>query len=387
MVRRPIAPAGRSWKVWLALILSALVLSACAPAPSPTPVPTRTAVPQPAATSTAVPLPTSTETTAPPAAVAAAIPALDADRMPVFITTDMSSDDPVAILYLLSHPEVQVLGIGSADGVAHVEPGARNVLRLLAVVGQEDIPVAVGRAESLEGDHSFPGLWRSGADRPYGSFIPEAKADLVEESTAELLAKVVNTYPGEVTIVPLGAHTDLALALRDDPDLAGRIKGVFMMGGAVHVPGNIHAEYSVIANETAEWNLWVDYVATAEVFSAGIPIGMVPLDATNQVQVDRAYFNEFESKAESAAAKAVAQLWKSSFNFSSQFYIWDVVAAVAMMSPDIAGWESLAIEVVTDEPNNLGQTRPRADQPPNAEVCVSVDVPWLQEDLIRVLNH
>ena len=378
MMRRPIAPAGRSWKVWLALILSAFVLSACAPAPSPTPVPTRTAVPQPAATSTAVPLPTSTETTAPPAAVAAAIPALDADRMPVFITTDMSSDDPVAILYLLSHPEVQVLGIGSADGVAHVEPGARNVLRLLAVVGQEDIPVAVGRAESLEGDHSFPGLWRSGADRPYGSFIPEAKADLVEESTAELLAKVVNTYPGEVTIVPLGAHTDLALALRDDPDLAGR---------AVHVPGNIHAEYSVIANETAEWNLWVDYVATAEVFSAGIPIEMVPLDATNQVQVDRAYFNEFESKAESAAAKAVAQLWTSSFNFSSQFYIWDVVAAVAMMSPDIAGWESLAIEVVTDEPNNLGQTRPRADQPPNAEVCVSVDVARLQEDLIRVLNH
>jgi len=299
----------------------------------------------------------------------------------------MSTDDRVALLYLLSHPGVQVLGIGSADGVAHVEPGARNVLRLLALMGKEDIPVAVGSAEPLAGDHSFPSSWRSGADRPFGQSIPQATAELLQESTAELLARVVNAHPGQVTVVLLGAHTDLALALRDDPGLAARIKGIFMMGGAVYVPGNIHAEYSAIANETAEWNLWLDYVAAAEVFTAGIPLSMVPLDATNQVPVDREYYNDFASRAGSPAAKAVAEFWGSSLSRESQFYIWDVVAAVAMMSPGLAEWQSLAIDIITEKPNHLGQTVVIADEPANARVCFSVDVPQLQRHLMTVLNY
>jgi inosine-uridine nucleoside N-ribohydrolase len=254
-------------------------------------------------------------------------------------------------------------------------------------MGREDIPVAVGSAESLEGDHSFPGSWRSGADRPYGSSIPQATAELVAESTAELLAKVVNAYPGQVTVVLLGAHTDLALALRHDPVLASRIKDIVMMGGAVYVPGNIHAEYSVIANETAEWNLWLDYRAAAEVFASGIPLSVVPLDATNQVTVDRQYYDGFAARAESPAAQAVAQFWESSLGWQSQFYIWDVVAVAAMTRPELVTWESLAIEIVTDRADDLGQTQVLADQPPNAAVCVAVDVSRLRDDLISVLNR
>ena len=356
--------------VWV-LVVSGL-LSSCAPVPTPTPTPLPVAAP-------AAELPTPTPV---PVVVS------HVDRVPIIITTDMSSDDVVAILYLLCHPDVEVLGIGSADGVAHVEPAARNVLRLLAVVSREDIPVAVGSAESLEGDHAFPSGWRGGADRLFGLSAPDALTDPVQESTAELLADVINARPGEVTVVLLGAHTDLALALRSDPGLASRIKSILMMGGAVDVPGNIHEEHAAIANETAEWNLWLDYRAAAMVFDMPIIKSVVPLDATNQVRVDRAYYERFAGKAESPAAKLVAELWKSQASRSpSGFYIWDVVAAVALPLPDIAVWQAMALSVVTDRPDDLGQTIETDDGDNKSMVCLEVDVSRLQDELIRVLNH
>jgi len=354
------------WRPIVVLILL-LVLPSCAPASSPTPV----CVPS----------------KAPICAVPHITPMPGSERISVFITTDMSSDDVVAVLYLLRHPRVEVLGIGSSNGVAHVEPAAKNVLRLLALVGQEDIPVAVGSDTPLEGDHAFPSAWRRGADRLFGLSVPEAKSLLVPDSTAELLVDVVNAYPGEVVVVLLGAHTDLALALDSDPELAQRIKGVHIMGGAVHVPGNIHAEYSAVANESAEWNLWLDYQAAAEVLASGIPLTMVPLDATDKVRVDRAYVERFDAEATAPAAKAVAQLWKSQSRSFGGFYIWDVVAAVALTSPQTAQWEWDSLTIVTDEPNDLGRTLLRADQSPNAKVCLSVDVPNLQDELISVLNR
>ena len=356
--------------VWV-LILSGLS-SSCAPVPTPTPTPLPVAAP-------AAELPT-------PAPVPVVVSR--ADRVPVFVTTDMSSDDVVAILYLLSHPGVEVLGIGSADGVAHVEPAARNVLRLLALVSREDIPVAVGSEESLEGDHAFPSGWRGGADRLFGLSTPDALTEPVQESTAELLADVINAHPREVTVVLLGAHTDLALALRSDPGLASRIKSVHMMGGAVNVPGNIHEEHAAIANESAEWNLWLDYSAAAMVFDTPIIKSVVPLDATNQVRVDRAYYERFAGKAESPAARLVAELWKSQASRSpSGFYIWDVVAAVALPFPDLAVWQAMGLSVVTDRPDDLGQTVDTGDGDSNSMVCLKVDVSRLQEELIRVLNQ
>ena len=350
----------------ISCLLVVSLLSSCAPAPTVTPMPTDTPAFTPLI-STAVP---------------------SAETMPIFITTDMSSDDVVAVLYLLRHPAVQILGIGSANGVAHVEPAARNLLHLLALVGREDIPVAIGSDTPLEGNHAFPSAWRSGADNLFGLSLPEAEGQLPESSTADLLAEVVNAHPGEVTVVLLGAHTDLALALRKDSTLAERIKAVHMMGGAVRVPGNIHQEHAAIANEVAEWNLWLDYRAAAEVFGSGIPLAMVPLDATNQVRVDRAYYERFAAEATAPAAKTVAQLWKGQFRWSaSGFYIWDAVAAVALTKPQVAQWESLPLAVVTDKPDHLGQVVVAENQPANTQVCFAVDVSPLQEELSRVLNR
>lgn len=365
-MRGILSKIGDLWRPLLALLLFVLAILPLVQdkPPAESPVPTR-ATPAPAATYTKM-----------------VADAVAAHR--VFVTTDMSSDDVVALLYLLRHPDVEVLGIGSANGVAHVEPAARNVLRLLALVGRTDIPVAVGSDTPLEGDHAFPAAWRGGADRLFGLTVPEASSTLSAESTSQLLAEVVNAHPHEVVVVLLGAHTDLALALRADPSLAGRIQAVHLMGGAVNVPGNIHAEYALVDNESAEWNIWLDYRAAAEVFGFGIPLTVVPLDATNKVRMARADVEQFVSQAQAPAAQAVAQLWKSQ---AGSFYIWDAVAAVALTLPQAARWEQQALTIVTDRPKDLGQTLLQAGQRPNTRVCVEVNVSALQEELVRVLNR
>ncbi len=331
--------------------------------------------------------PTTVATTVPTqiAPTSSAAGSTAAKPLSVFVSTDMSSDDVVALLYLLQHPGVEVLGIGSSDGVAHVEPAAQNVLRLLALVGRSDIRVAVGREGPLEGDHSFPSSWRGGADRLFGLDVPAAESELWPGSTAELLAEVVNGHPGDVTVLLLGAHTDLALALRQDPTLAGRIPQVWMMGGAVHVPGNVHAEYSAVSNEVAEWNLWLDPVAAAEVFRAGIPLTVVPLDVTNQVRVTGEENERFADAAQTPVAKAVARLWGG--QSSGGFYIWDVVAAAALTMPDACTWEHDVLTIETQEPDHEGQIVLVRDQTPNAEVCLGIDVQRLYGALIEVLNR
>ena len=56
-----------------------------------------------------------------------------------------------------------------------------------------------------------------------------------------------------------------------------------MMGGSIYVPGNIESDWPEIHNSVAEWNIWVDPLAANEVFASGLPLHLVPLDATDQV--------------------------------------------------------------------------------------------------------
>ncbi len=115
------------------------------------------------------------------------------------------------------------------------------------------------------------------------------------------------------------------------------------------------------------------------VFDTPITKSVVPLDATNQVRVDRAYYGRFADRAESPAAELVAELWKSQASRSpSGCYIWDAVVAV---------WQATALSVVTDRPNDLGRTVDTGDVDSNSMVCLKVEVSRLQDELLIVLNQ
>src|SRR5712692_3712254 len=90
----------------------------------------------------------------------------------VIIDTDAGSDDLMAIAFLLAHPSVRIEAITIANGLAHVDAGARNMAGLLELSGRQDVPVFAGRSTPLRGTAEFPAEWRKTSDELPGVSLP-----------------------------------------------------------------------------------------------------------------------------------------------------------------------------------------------------------------------
>jgi purine nucleosidase len=90
----------------------------------------------------------------------------------------------------------------------------------------------------------------------------------------DLIIELIMAHPpGEITLVPTGALTNIALAVRKEPRIASRVREVVLMGGGYHT-GNWSA--------VAEFNIKIDPEAAHIVFNTPWPLTMVGLDLTHQ---------------------------------------------------------------------------------------------------------
>jgi purine nucleosidase/pyrimidine-specific ribonucleoside hydrolase len=199
------------------------------------------------------------------------------------VDDDGSPDGVTALLYFLIDPYFDVQAVTVSYGEAHPDLFAGHILQLLAGLGRADIPVGAGEPTPLEGNNAFPDSWRQASDTFWGIVLPPASVKSDSVPAAKLIADTINCSPEPVLVFVSGSHTNLAEALRLNPEIAGNIREVYIMGGSVYEPGNIKSDWPAIDNSLAEWNIWVDPVAAAEVFSSGLPLHLVPLDATGQV--------------------------------------------------------------------------------------------------------
>src|SRR5437660_291421 len=85
-------------------------------------------------------------------------------QIPVIVDTDAGTDDLMAIAFLLSRRDVKIEAITVADGLAHVDRGAANVLRLLGLAGATDVPVYLGSRAPMQRTAPFPEEWRRTSD-------------------------------------------------------------------------------------------------------------------------------------------------------------------------------------------------------------------------------
>jgi len=223
-------------------------------------------------------------TTASPTVTPLALPSLKGQAaIPLIVDDDGSPDGTIALLYFLNNPLFDVKAVTISSGEAHPDIFAGHILQLLAGLGKAGIPVGAGRATPLEGNNAFPDTWRQVSDNFWDIKLPAATATLKPVPAADLIVKTINDSAQPVVVFVSGTHTNLAEALSLDPGIIDKIKEVYVMGGSVRVPGNIKSDWPSIDNSVAEWNIWVDPVAAEEVFSSGIPLHLVPLEATRQV--------------------------------------------------------------------------------------------------------
>jgi inosine-uridine nucleoside N-ribohydrolase len=191
----------------------------------------------------------------------------------IIIDTDPGVDDALAILLALRSPELQVEAITPVAGNVPLEFTLPNALKLVEIAGRTDVPVAGGARHPLvrrliTGEHVHGNNGLAGVE------FPEPKIKPVAESASEIIRRIVRANPGEISIVAVGPLTNVATALRADPDLAPKIRSIVIMGGSLS-GGNV--------TPAAEFNVFVDPEAARIVFDAGVPLTMVGLDVTRKV--------------------------------------------------------------------------------------------------------
>jgi len=201
-----------------------------------------------------------------------------AEASKVIIDTDPGADDALAILLALNSPELDVKALTVVAGNVVVEQGVENALNLVSLAGRCDVTVAKGAARPLmqklvtaEFFHGANGL--GNVELP----APTCRAD--SRFAPDLIIELLHKYPHELTLVPVGPLTNIALALRKDPTITGLAKEVVLMGGSI-TGGN--------ATAAAEANIANDPEAARAVFEAGWPLTMVGLNVTERTLFTRA---------------------------------------------------------------------------------------------------
>ena len=196
----------------------------------------------------------------------------------VLIDCDPGIDDALAIVFACGHPGLELCGVTTVAGNVGLAQTTANALSVLDFTGRPDVPVAAGSAVPLlrpHGDarhvHGESGLG--------GAQLPPPRARPVDVPATDLIIDIVGSSPGEITLVATGPLTNIALAVRRQPELIRQVADFVIMGGSA-ARGNV--------TPAAEYNIATDPEAAAIVFGAGWRVTMVGLDATLQARADRA---------------------------------------------------------------------------------------------------
>ncbi|SCB07842.1 nucleoside hydrolase [Rhizobium hainanense] len=262
----------------------------------------------------------------------------------VIYDTDPGVDDAMALLFLHRHPDIDLLGVTTVFGNASVDTTTRNALFLKR---EWNIPCPVARGASVTFDPSRQ-------ERPWPSVVHghNGLGDIDVPETIDLPADprpayqfiidTVRANPGEVTLVAVGRMTNLALALKHDPEIASLVKGVVIMGGNFYVPGNV--------TPVAEANIHGDPEAADFIMTAPWKVVVVGLDVTSVTTMSRSYLADM-AKAGGPSVQLLADLSQSYIDFYKHavedgMMVHDSCACVYVVAPELFDTIEGSIRVV-----------------------------------------
>jgi len=293
----------------------------------------------------------------------------------IIIDTDPGIDDTMAITFALRSPELEVVGLTSVFGNADIETTTQNALRLVELEGHGHIPVARGSGVPLVLPPMELGTDVHGMDGMGNTNPPPPAGKPLGIPAAQFIVETVMANPGEITLVPVGPLTNIALALLLEPRIAGLVRGVAIMGGAATVGGNI--------SPTAEANIYHDPHAAETVFAAGWPLVMVGLDVTTKVIMEPGFLKEV-CASDNPAARLIGRIlpcYQSYFDMfygtHGQIHTHDPSAVAYLVDPDLFETHDWPVYVGLDG-RGMGQTiadprRKWGAGRPAVKVCTGVN--------------
>ncbi|HZS75746.1 MAG TPA: nucleoside hydrolase [Ktedonobacteraceae bacterium] len=259
----------------------------------------------------------------------------------IILDTDPGIDDALAIFLALASPDIQLEAITTVSGNVHVDYTTRNALALLELAGRGNIPVARGCDRPLV-RHAVEAGYVHGQNGLGNVQLPEPHLHPVPQHATDLLIEKILAAPGEITLVAIGPLTNIAMAVRQEPRIAQNTRELFIMGGALRVPGNV--------TPTAEFNIFADPEAASIVLHAGWPIRLVSLDATMQTNLYREQVDRL-----AANGHPVTTLIQQAVSFFIEefgrprgihaFHMHDPLCLASVIHPEFVTWRPAYVDV------------------------------------------
>jgi len=309
------------------------------------------------------------------------------EKIPLIFSHDGAPDDVAALVYIAKHPDIDLLGVVQSYGAQH--PGASFStwsVFLYDVLNYDSARMGVGSEVSMDPvRNAFSDYLRDGADRFWDQDLPQPAGAYVPEDGVQMLVELIHASEQKVTLLVTGAQTDIALALKEDPTIAGNIAQIVIMGGAFNVKGNLYQPSGKDQNSSAEWNIFVDPLAAKQVFTSGIPLTIVPLDGSDNFLMRRADHAKIES-SDDPGLQVLSGLWDMVLSqWGDEFQIWDLVTATALTNPELFEWKYDGVDVIADPGPTHGRTFQLNNGAKNSRFAVSANNLSIRKQVFAIL--
>ena len=270
----------------------------------------------------------------------------------IIIDTDPGQDDAVAILLALASPELEVLGLTTVAGNVPLALTTRNAQLITGLSGKQ-VPIVAGRDRPLnrqlvtaEYVHGQTGLDGIDLGEPHVPVTPGDGVDFIIDTLRREPA-------GTVTLVPIGPLTNIAAAFARAPNIIPRVQQVVLMGGAYFEVGNV--------TPTAEFNIYVDPEAAAQVLNSGVDVVMMPLDVTHKALTSADWLAGLRALG-TRAGEAVAS-WTDFFErYDREKYgaegapLHDPCTIAYLIRPELFSGRRINVEIETEGRYTTGMT-------------------------------
>jgi inosine-uridine nucleoside N-ribohydrolase len=302
----------------------------------------------------------------------------------IILDCDPGHDDAIAILLAAGNPTIELVGITTVAGNAEVEKTTNNALKVCEIAGIYDIPVLKGSGQPLvRKRETAPDIHGdSGMDGPV---LPEPTRTVEEEHAVDFIIRKLMESDGDITLVPTGPLTNIAMAMRREPAILSKIQEIVIMGGGTF--GNW--------TPAAEFNIYIDAEAAKVVYESGVPITMMGLDLTHQALATEEV-TERIAAIENPAAKFVSDLlvffrktYLEVFGFEHP-PVHDVCCVAYCIDPSVVEAKKLRVDVETKGELTYGMTlvdvHGVTGLEPNVNVAMKLDHAKFWDMVIEALN-
>jgi inosine-uridine nucleoside N-ribohydrolase len=305
----------------------------------------------------------------------------------VIIDTDPGIDDAMAILLALNSPELKVEALTVVAGNVEASQGLENALKLASLAGRCDLPVAGGAQHPLNQKLITAQYWH-GKNGLAGVELPPSKCKADSRFGPDLIIEMVHKYPHDITLIPVGPLTNIALAASKDPSIVPLVKDIVIMGGSI-TGGNV--------NGSAEANIYGDPEAASIVFNAGWIVTMIGSDVSERTLMTRKHLAQLQAlhgpETDFISKLADFYLTRSEKSGYSGAAMYDPLAVATVIDPTLVTLKEMHVDVETKGEFTRGETVANrmgsnennvlhgdhyeiegvVDLKPNAKVCLASD--------------